>query len=103
MLRVGASQPLLVLIQRQGEGVADCKLESFPMLKFSTAGESHGEALIALLSGVPAGLPIDQAFIDRELWRRQQGFGRGGRMRIETDTAHFISGVRRARSSCAIA
>ncbi len=64
------------------------------MLKFSTAGESHGEALIALLSGVPAGLPIDQAFIDRELWRRQQGFGRGGRMRIETDKAHFISGVR---------
>src|SRR6185312_6057445 len=68
------------------------------MLKFSTAGESHGEALIALLSGVPAGLPIDQAFIDRELWRRQQGFGRGGRMRIETDTAHFISGVRQGKT-----
>jgi chorismate synthase len=64
------------------------------MLKFSTAGESHGEALIALLSGMPAGLAIDQAFVDRELWRRQQGFGRGGRMRIETDVAHFISGVR---------
>src|SRR3954462_9970833 len=68
------------------------------MLKFSTAGESHGEALIALLSGVPAGLAIDQAFIDRELWRRQQGFGRGGRMRIETDQAHFISGVRHGRT-----
>ena len=64
------------------------------MLKFSTAGESHGEALIALLSGVPAGLSVDQAFVDRELWRRQQGFGRGGRMRIETDLAHFLSGVR---------
>src|SRR3954471_7670036 len=68
------------------------------MLKFSTAGESHGEALIASLSGMPAGLPIDQAFVDRELWRRQQGFGRGGRMRIETDQAHFISGVRHGQT-----
>jgi len=64
------------------------------MLRFSTAGESHGEALVAILSGVPAGLKVDQAFIDRELWRRQQGFGRGGRMRIEQDEAHFLSGVR---------
>jgi len=64
------------------------------MLRFSTAGESHGEALVALLSGLPAGLKIDQAFIDRELWRRQQGYGRGGRMKIERDTAHFVSGVR---------
>src|SRR3954470_20055287 len=68
------------------------------MLKFSTAGESHGEALIALLSGMPAGLAVDQAFVDRELWRRQQGFGRGGRMRIETDNAHFISGVRQGKT-----
>ena len=64
------------------------------MLRFSTAGESHGEALMAVLSGLPAGLQIDQAFVDRELWRRQQGYGRGGRMRIERDAAHFISGVR---------
>src|SRR3954447_8173468 len=64
------------------------------MLRFSTAGESHGEALIALVSGMPAGVPIEQAFIDRELWRRQQGYGRGGRMRIERDTAHILSGVR---------
>lgn len=68
------------------------------MLRFSTAGESHGEALIALLSGVPAGVKVDEAFVDRELWRRQQGFGRGGRMRIETDHAHFISGVRHGQS-----
>ena len=54
------------------------------MLRFSTAGESHGEALIALVQGLPAGLEVDQAFIDRELWRRQQGYGRGGRMRIES-------------------
>ena len=64
------------------------------MLRFSTAGESHGEALIALVQGLPAGLAVDQAVIDRELWRRQQGYGRGGRMRIETDTAHILSGVR---------
>ena len=64
------------------------------MLRFSTAGESHGEALIALVQGLPAGLAVEQSVIDRELWRRQQGYGRGGRMRIETDTAHILSGVR---------
>ncbi len=64
------------------------------MLRFSTAGESHGEALVALVSGLPAGVPFDQEFLDRELWRRQQGYGRGGRMRIERDTAHVLSGVR---------
>ena len=68
------------------------------MLRFHTAGESHGEALIALISGIPAGLGIDQAFVDRELWRRQQGYGRGGRMRIEKDTAHFLSGVRQGQT-----
>ena len=64
------------------------------MLRFSTAGESHGESLVALLSGLPAGIPVDQSFLDHELWRRQQGYGRGGRMRIEKDTAHILSGVR---------
>src|ERR1700747_1225902 len=64
------------------------------MLRFFTAGESHGEALVAFLSGIPAGLKIDQAFLDRELWLRQQGCGRGGRMKIERDTAHILSGVR---------
>jgi len=64
------------------------------MLRYSTAGESHGEALIALLTGMPAGLQIEQAFVDRELWRRQQGYGRGGRMKIERDQAHILSGVR---------
>jgi chorismate synthase len=66
------------------------------MLRYFTAGESHGEALVAFLSGMPAGLKIDQAFVDRELWRRQQGYGRGGRMKIERDTAHILSGVRHA-------
>jgi chorismate synthase len=64
------------------------------MLRYFTAGESHGEALVAFLSGMPAGLKIDQPFLDRELWRRQQGYGRGGRMKIESDTAHILSGVR---------
>jgi chorismate synthase len=68
------------------------------MLRFSTAGESHGESLIALVSGMPAGVPIDNARIDRDLWRRQQGYGRGGRMRIEHDTAHFLSGVRHGKT-----
>jgi chorismate synthase len=68
------------------------------MLRFHTAGESHGEALIALISGIPAGLGVDQAFVDRELWRRQQGYGRGGRMRIEKDAAHFLSGVRHGKA-----
>jgi chorismate synthase len=63
------------------------------MLRYFTAGESHGEALVAFLSGLPAGLKVDQAFLDRELWRRQQGYGRGGRMKIERDTAHILSGV----------
>src|SRR5579863_4125507 len=64
------------------------------MLRFETAGESHGECLVATLTGLPAGVPISLEAIDRELWRRQQGFGRGGRMKIETDKAHIVSGVR---------
>ncbi len=68
------------------------------MLRFSTAGESHGEALVALVSGLPAGIPVDQARLNRELWRRQQGYGRGGRMRIERDTAHILSGVRHGKT-----
>jgi chorismate synthase len=64
------------------------------MLRYFTAGESHGEALVAWISGLPAGLEIDQSLIDRDLWRRQQGYGRGGRQKIERDTAHFLSGVR---------
>src|SRR5450432_4810086 len=68
------------------------------MLRYLTAGESHGETLVAFISGLPAGLDVDQQFINRELWRRQQGFGRGGRMKIEKDTAHFVSGVRHGKT-----
>jgi chorismate synthase len=68
------------------------------MLKYFTSGESHGEALVAFLSGLPAGIEISPEFVDHELWRRQQGYGRGGRMKIERDTAHILSGVRHGKS-----
>jgi len=64
------------------------------MLRFETAGESHGECLVATLTGLPAQVPISVDKIDRELWRRQQGYGRGGRMKIETDRVRIVSGVR---------
>jgi chorismate synthase len=64
------------------------------MLRFTTAGESHGKALVAIVEGLPAGLPIDQEFIDAELRRRQLGYGRGGRMKIEKDHAEILNGVR---------
>jgi len=63
-------------------------------LFFRTAGESHGKALIALVEGLPEGVTVDQAFIDGELRRRQGGYGRGGRQKIETDHAEFLGGVR---------
>jgi chorismate synthase len=66
--------------------------------KFTTAGESHGKALIALVEGLPAGLEIDVEQINHELWRRQQGYGRGGRMKIETDRAEILSGVRHGKT-----
>jgi chorismate synthase len=68
------------------------------MIRFSSAGESHGEALIAMINGLPAGVPVDLEFVNRELWRRQQGYGRGGRMKIETDKAHVLSGVRHGKT-----
>src|SRR5215469_14154221 len=68
------------------------------MFRFETAGESHGECLIATLVGLPAGIPISLDFVNRELWRRQQGFGRGGRMKIETDRAEIVSGVRHSHT-----
>ena len=64
------------------------------MLRFLTAGESHGPCLTTILEGIPAGLRIDGARVDAELARRQEGFGRGGRMKIERDRAEFLSGVR---------
>jgi len=63
------------------------------MLRFLTAGESHGPALVAILDGMPAGLPLLAEDIDAELKRRQHGYGRGGRMKIEQDRAQVLSGV----------
>ena len=68
------------------------------MLSFRTAGESHGQALIALVEGIPAHLSIDFDFIDQELKRRQSGYGRGGRMKIERDQVRFLSGVRHGKT-----
>jgi chorismate synthase len=64
------------------------------MFRFVTAGESHGPALLTTIEGVPAGLTVEGDFIDAELRRRQGGYGRGGRMRIESDRAEILSGVR---------
>ena len=64
------------------------------MLRFTTAGESHGPALVSILEGMVAGLPLLAADVDTELARRQQGYGRGRRMKIESDHAEFLSGVR---------
>ena len=64
------------------------------MLRFTTSGESHGRALVAILEGLPAGVPVDADQINYELKRRQLGYGRGGRMKIEQDQAQILSGVR---------
>src|SRR6516225_1585774 len=68
------------------------------MLRFYTAGESHGQALLAFLSGLPAGVPIDIAAIDHDLHRRQLGYGRGGRQKIEKDRAEIFAGVRHGQT-----
>lgn len=67
-------------------------------LTYQTAGESHGPGLVSVVSGLPAGVRLDLDFINAELRRRQGGYGRGGRQRIETDSVEFLSGVRRGQS-----
>ncbi len=64
------------------------------MIRYFTAGESHGKALVGIVEGMPAGVPISLSYINHQLWRRQQGYGRGGRMRIETDKVEILSGIR---------
>src|SRR6202035_4932211 len=68
------------------------------MLRFYTAGESHGQALLAFISGLPASLPVDVDFVNHELHRRQLGYGRGGRQKIEKDTAEIFAGVRHGKT-----
>ena len=67
-------------------------------LRFLTAGESHGPGLTVIVDGLPAGLAVDRALLDSDLRRRQGGYGRGGRMKIETDTAEVTAGVRHGRT-----
>ena len=68
------------------------------MFRFTTAGESHGKALVAIVEGLPAGLPINIETINHELWRRQQGYGRGARMKIEQDHVEILSGIRHGQT-----
>jgi chorismate synthase len=68
------------------------------VLRFLTAGESHGKALTTIVEGLPAGVPIRAEFLNHHLARRMKGYGRGGRMQIETDTVEILSGVRHGRS-----
>lgn len=68
------------------------------MLRYLTAGESHGPSLVAIVEGLPAYLPIDLAAVNRQLWRRQQGYGRGYRMQIESDSVEILSGMRFGRT-----
>src|SRR3954449_9518806 len=64
------------------------------MLRFTTAGESHGKALVTIVEGLPAGLPVSAEWVDRELSRRMQGYGRGARMKIERDQIEWLAGIR---------
>jgi chorismate synthase len=68
------------------------------MFNFITAGESHGKGLVAVVEGLPAGLTVDASYINHQLWRRQQGYGRGGRMKIESDEAEILSGIRHGKT-----
>ena len=64
------------------------------MIRYFTSGESHGQALVGIVEGLPAGIEISSEYINHQLWRRQQGYGRGGRMKIESDQVEILSGVR---------
>ena len=68
------------------------------MLKFLTAGESHGKCLVGILEGLPSGLKVDKAEIDKELARRQKGYGRSLRMKIEKDRVEILSGLRKGKT-----
>jgi chorismate synthase len=69
------------------------------MLRFLTAGESHGQALVTIVEGLPAGLVVDFEAITTQLRRRQTGYGRGRRMAIESDKAQFLSGIRHGKTT----
>jgi chorismate synthase len=93
--RYGVSSGLIGACDKAGRVCYDNRMAG---LLYRTAGESHGKALISLVEGMPAGVPVDSAFIDAELRRRQGGYGRGGRQKIETDHAELLSGVRMGKT-----
>src|SRR3954466_9976961 len=74
--------------------ISDLNPEAAAMLRFTTAGESHGKALVTIVEGLPAGLPVSAEWVDRELSRRMQGYGRGARMKIERDQIEWLAGIR---------
>jgi chorismate synthase len=76
------------------KGLQEFRYDGGPMFRFLTAGESHGRSLVAIIEGVPAGLPLSSTDFAHDLARRQRGYGRGRRMAIEQDTAEIVSGVR---------
>ena len=82
--------------EKKSEGIAKLKVKENKdsMIRFLTAGESHGKSLTAIIEGLPAGLKIDFAFINQELSRRQMGYGRGPRMKLEKDRVEITAGVR---------
>jgi chorismate synthase len=93
----GPLQPLIPFsIFPSASDTMPCFVED--MLRFFTAGESHGQALVTWLSGLPAGVPVDFEFVQREMRRRQMGYGRGGRQKIEKDEVQFLAGVRHGRT-----
>jgi chorismate synthase len=79
-------------------GIFRSLVPSIMFFNFTTAGESHGKALVTVIEGLPADLSIDISAIDHELWRRQQGYGRGGRMKIEKDQVQVLSGIRHGKT-----
>src|SRR4051812_1162370 len=97
---------MTVLRFRQAPSAADSSVRNasanmlldMANLSYRTAGESHGRALLTLVEGLPAGVPVDVEFINAELRRRQGGYGRGGRQKIETDHVEVLSGVRLGRT-----
>jgi chorismate synthase len=68
------------------------------VIRYFTAGESHGKSLVGIVEGMPSGIQISAEYINHQLWRRQQGFGRGGRMRIESDKIEILSGIRHGKT-----
>ncbi len=84
---------------RRSPAACGTKAGTLTMLRFSTAGESHGQALLAWISGLPALLPVDFEFVNRELHRRQLGYGRGGRQKIEKDRVQALAGIRHGQTT----